>query len=789
MLYLLSNRTDKGIDQELSDAISRFKKRIEGKELKEAQGIGGVMRQLFGEVLAKNYGRVHSLVQISAARVFQAKNMKELSKAFARLAYSQDAYKKTSMAAILCIDALEEVKNVEAKKRRYWDTNLLDYSYDELLDELDHLNNQWQKYSCGHIVQRLERIKEEIGIDTIKITFSEVKGLFYTVRHGIINKKRVIPVFRKKKVEKLLNYIKNGKIFEDVKKAVGDKVAEETKEGIKERLKRLIVSRTFLIKNGRFGVMGLSRQVELLAMALRMRALGMIAEKENNGITVEESFTWCTGGMQTLSHFVSDEKMEEIAESKSVKDIKELALTVMEENSLSMLFEEKTASSDKDVNTIEQLKRLIETKDPEGNDGELNELKTKLSKEKCKNIVDGIKDTALRLASAVKRNKKGQIVTELTTDGKERPVLTVDAKEQIKVGLMRNGFPERAAEEMCGHLEEAIQKEMAKRLAAETPQDRKRGIARTFMVFTPLGLIGLLIHKIITFIMSNMRCKTLLQNSFTNKAVKKLKKGKVGGYVNNIVQNFYTGFIVGLMSFIGMVIGTLVVRFTTDANGLKEALKGDGDKDLGDALRENSPLLGFLWFKFPTVAWTAISAVLFPLMLVLISHKYLKEISLGKGGAAIFTGLTGIGAYATMNGKGMFGNIPFFVSLSGMLWIWDEFDDFQDAKDRITKENDPTGLVDYAELFLLPFILGFFGAMFGMTDPMALVIPGRLGFMKYTTDALVQPWNWILHALYQVVATLIGGIVASGGIGGFAVYMIGSILANFAMRGVMSVIM
>ncbi|NIU82279.1 MAG: hypothetical protein GWN64_02095 [Candidatus Thorarchaeota archaeon] len=61
--------------------------------------------------------------------------------------------------------------------------------------------------------------------------------------------------------------------------------------------------------------------------------------------------------------------------------------------------------------------------------------------------------------------------------------------------------------------------------------------------------------------------------------------------------------------------------------------------------------------------------------------------------------------------------------------------------------------------------------------------------MKYTTGALPKPLNWILHAIYQVIATLIGGIVASGGVGGFAVYMIGSVLANFAMRGVMSTIM
>ncbi|NIQ05374.1 MAG: hypothetical protein GWO20_06500 [Candidatus Korarchaeota archaeon] len=394
-----------------------------------------------------------------------------------------------------------------------------------------------------------------------------------------------------------------------------------------------------------------------------------------------------------------------------------------------------------------------------------------------------MEETALTLESAMKRDGDGETVKE---DGK--PELSGEAKEQLNKGLMAKGFSEEDAKEMSKNLEEAVQEEMAKRLEAEKLQKRKRGTAKFFMAVTPLGFIGLLVHRVIAFIMSNTRLQALLQNSFMGKAVNRLKNGKVGGYVSNIIQNFYTGFIVGLMSFIGMVIGTLVVRLTTDAKGLKEALKGDGDKDLGDALRENSPLLGFLWFKLPTVAWIIISAVVFPFILVLISHKYLSKISKGKGAAAIFTGLTGIWAYAYMNGEDMFGGIPFFVSLSGMLWIWDEFDDFQDALDRFRDSNDGTGLVDYAEMFLLPFILGFFGAIFGVTDPMALVIPGRLGFMKYTTGALPKPWNWILHALYQVITTFIGGIVASGGVGGFAIYMIGSVLANFAIRGVLSAI-
>ncbi len=366
-------------------------------------------------------------------------------------------------------------------------------------------------------------------------------------------------------------------------------------------------------------------------------------------------------------------------------------------------------------------------------------------------------------------------------------VLNRKAKDNTGDMLEGMGYTGEEAKEIAGDVEAKVTERVSNMLDSKKFQQRQTKVAKFAIALTPLGGMAFLLKNIIRYITSNTRLQALLQTSFMGKVVNKLKSGKVRHYIQNLTQNFFTGIIVGLMSFIGMVIGTLVVRLTTDAKGLEEAL--DGDKDLGDALRENSPLLGFLWFKLPTFAWIVISAVLFPLVLVLISNKYLKEISLGKGGAAIFTGITDIWAYADMNGKGMFGSIPFFVSLSGMLWIWDEFDDFQDAKDQITHDSDDgTELVDYAELFLLPFVLGFFGTMFGITDPRAFVIPGQLGFMKYTSTLFPKPWNWIFHALYQVVATLIGGIVASGGVGGFAIYMIGSVLANFSMRGVLSAI-
>ncbi|NIQ05547.1 MAG: hypothetical protein GWO20_07415 [Candidatus Korarchaeota archaeon] len=306
----------------------------------------------------------------------------------------------------------------------------------------------------------------------------------------------------------------------------------------------------------------------------------------------------------------------------------------------------------------------------------LREARTDLVEEYSEKVMQNIEEKSITLDGTVER-EDGELV------------LNRKAKDNTGDMLEGMGYTGEEAKEIAGDVEAKVTERVSNMLDSKKFQQRQTKVAKFAIALTPLGGMAFLLKNIIRYITSNTRLQALLQTSFMGKVVNKLKSGKVRHYIQNLTQNFFTGIIVGLMSFIGMVIGTLVVRLTTDAKGLEEAL--DGDKDLGDALRENSPLLGFLWFKLPTFAWIVISAVLFPLMLVIISQKYLKDISIGKGGAAIFTGLTGISAYAYMNGKDMFGSIPFFVSLSGMLWIWDEFDDFQDAKDRFGDDNESMG--------------------------------------------------------------------------------------------------
>ncbi|NIQ06845.1 MAG: hypothetical protein GWO20_14295 [Candidatus Korarchaeota archaeon] len=776
---------NKEIDKEkLSNAISNFKDRMRVGRGPKAQ-VGAAMRHTFQKLLSKCYSKVTSQVQISAVRVGNADSMEELSLALTRLAYSQDAYKLKSRLGILFSDAVRAIRNAPKRPENFKNRDPTEdtYSYENLITELETLAKPPKnQYECGHI---LEQIKDTgIKEDDSEDYFEEFQELHSTVEDGIVDHKGLLPHFRRKNAKAILEDIKNGEVFE------GLDVDDENKEEIKNRLGALIENGYLLVKKGEFKVMGVSEEAQLLGMYMRIRALGMI-EEELGGDFREETITWSLSKMQNLMQYASEERKKEMVEGLSLEEARNLVFRSVEEESLFLLFSGKKSSGGR--GKINELRELLMSKIldeyKEGNHekaGKLVNLYEKLSEDYIEEKIEEIKETALTLETAMKRNKNGEIVID-EEDGK--PELSKDAKKSLRKGLIAMGFSEEDAEEMSKDLEEAVREEMTERLKAKKMQKRKRTAAKVFMALTPLGGIGLVVHRIIEYIMSNTRLQALLQNSFMGKVAKRLKKGKIGGYVRNIIQNFYTGFIVALMSFIGMVIGTLVVRFTTDKKGLEEALKGDGDRDLGDALQENSPLLGFLWFKLPAVVWIVISAVLFPLVLVLISNKYLKEISLGKGGAAIFTGITDIWAYADMNGKGMFGSIPFFVSLSGMLWIWDEFDDFQDAKDQITHDSDDgTELVDYAELFLLPFVLGFFGTMFGITDPRAFVIPGQLGFMKYTSTLFPKPWNWIFHALYQVVATLIGGIVASGGVGGFAIYMIGSVLANFSMRGVLSAI-
>jgi len=55
-------------------------------------------------------------------------------------------------------------------------------------------------------------------------------------------------------------------------------------------------------------------------------------------------------------------------------------------------------------------------------------------------------------------------------------------------------------------------------------------------------------------------------------------------------------------------------------------------------------------------------------------------------------------SYAKMHNTGLLGGLPFFVPLSALLWVWDEFDDFQDGYSRIQNSAEPPDIMDTLEL-------------------------------------------------------------------------------------------
>ncbi|NIQ05388.1 MAG: hypothetical protein GWO20_06570 [Candidatus Korarchaeota archaeon] len=687
----------------------------------------------------------------------------QLSLALTQLAYAQDAYNTDSKAAFLLIKAVRQL--------RYHSEHTLPPKYGKLKEWLDDsLKDKPKARDIYYTLQEIEAYEKRLGEEGMENIYEDrVKPSIEDMRET------VIPELEKKDRKEILEKLEHGELG-----------LKEKNDRLHDRLKFLLREGTFLVKNGRITVMSPMTIAKLVATERRLKNIHLV--KDAPDVDVGESETWflssgislwwVKGRMKGEDVDVSVEGVEEkLGEIKGELQKQGLKRTIKDpfEGEVDATGEGEMRSTELMLGYLKGMRDAISKSRSIGKEQrrelwkKLRETRTDLVKKYSEKVMKNIEEKSFTLDGTVGR-EEGELV------------LNKKAKDKIEDILKGMGYTVEEAKEIAGDIEAKVTDRVSNMLDSKKFQQRQTKVAEFAIALTPLGGMAFLLKNIIRYITSNTRLQALLQHSFLGKVVNKLKSGKITEYIQNLVQNFFTGIIVGLMSFVGVVIGTLVVRFTTDKKGLKNAL--DGDKDLGDTLKENSPLLGFLWFKLPTVAWLVISAVLFPFMLVVISHKYLKEISLGKGGAAIFTGLTGISAYAYMNGKDMFGGVPFFVSLSGMLWIWDEFDDFQDAWDQITHDsNDGTGLVDYAEMFLLPFILGFFGAMFGMTDPMALVIPGRLGFVKYTTTPFPKPWNWIAPALYGMVATLIGGIVASGGVGGFAIYMIGSILANFAMRG------
>ncbi|MEX0567605.1 MAG: hypothetical protein Q6363_000395, partial [Candidatus Njordarchaeota archaeon] len=235
---------------------------------------------------------------------------------------------------------------------------------------------------------------------------------------------------------------------------------------------------------------------------------------------------------------------------------------------------------------------------------------------------------------------------------------------------------------------------------------------------------------------------------------------------DDIKQQLKTRLIVGLMSMLGSIIGYIAMAKTTE-NG-------------------NTAILDMLNFQLPTILWILIAA-----SITILTICILKKGFIGKGKAIALSVAMGLGiwSYAKAEKRGILQNIEFFAPLSGILWVWDEFDDFQDGYVRLKNMQEQPDITDTLELWLLPVILGMFGMWMGIDQYLvATRIPGRWGFAKYAAEVNVpSPWDLVVNAIYEIMAFIFANVIASGARGlGWIVYTIGSILGSLIMNTALS---
>jgi len=247
----------------------------------------------------------------------------------------------------------------------------------------------------------------------------------------------------------------------------------------------------------------------------------------------------------------------------------------------------------------------------------------------------------------------------------------------------------------------------------------------------------------------------------------------------DLANQIRTGLIVGLMTTLGAVIGTVVL----------EATGG-----------EDSPILDILNFEAPTLIWIVLGAALALITLYMLSRdeairntdRKLTDVFLRYGKKVAISVVLGasIWTYAKQHGKEILSEMPMFVPLSGMLWVWDEFDDFQDGVSRLKniQSGEGGGPDDALELWVLPLILGMFAAWFGVDEHKVMArIPGRWGFAKYVaTINIPAPWDTVVYAIYSILSFIIGNVAASGVRGaGWVFYTAASVVGSLIMESIL----
>ena len=231
---------------------------------------------------------------------------------------------------------------------------------------------------------------------------------------------------------------------------------------------------------------------------------------------------------------------------------------------------------------------------------------------------------------------------------------------------------------------------------------------------------------------------------------------------------------------------------------MEEAIeKLNATRQLSDmTLTQNSPLTLMPHIQTKTIIWLIIAFLVGLIFKVIITKKILGT---GKKLAVVVASSLGVGAYAKDHGAGLLDDMVMGITMMAWVWVWDEFDDFQDGIDALKgggegggeaisfKEEIKQMLID-PELTIGAMLLGFFGQILGVSDPMQLVIPGMLGFAQYVSETFPPaPWGHILRIIYDILAFVLANVVASGAKGiGWVFYLAGSILGNILMQNIIN---
>lgn len=286
---------------------------------------------------------------------------------------------------------------------------------------------------------------------------------------------------------------------------------------------------------------------------------------------------------------------------------------------------------------------------------------------------------------------------------------------------------------------------------------------------------------------------------------------KIGeGERQNLMNNLVNGLIVAIMTILGMVSMNLILVATAP----KKKVEVWGEEIEIPMLWE-SPVRNIVTFKTEAIIWimaaTAIVAVASGILGKLRNPERLVEELKGDAnpnepeprvkGMIMKIGLIvamvmGIVTYMKIWDIGLFDKMPSGVLLSAIAWTWDELDDLGDGVERIEmwRIKRKTGLKPkvedegVAEIIILPLILGAFATLFGITDPMQVIIPGSSGFLDYVVDnALPEPWNIIVGSLIKIVFFVVGMLIACGSAGlGAVMYIVGSVMGQIIVERIIS---